>query len=100
MLVKACANDPRKRYASAAQMRDDLVALKRGERRPRKKSRVKMSVAALSIFLIAGIVFTIWSRSRSPAIIDFNLQTTIRTEPPGALVLVDDHVKKSPATFS
>jgi hypothetical protein len=100
VLVKACANDPSKRYASAAQMRDDVAALERGERRPREKSPVRMAAAAvLCILLIAGIAFSIWSRSRAPAMIDLNLQTTIRTEPPGALVLLDDHVKKSPATF-
>ncbi len=99
VLVKACANDPRKRYASAAQMSNDLAALKRGERRPQKKSRVKMAAGALSILLIAGIAFSIWSRSRSPAISDLNLQVQVRTEPPGALVLLEDHVKKSPATF-
>jgi eukaryotic-like serine/threonine-protein kinase len=100
VLVKACANDLRKRYASAAQMRDDLTALERGERPPREKSRVKFAVAALSILLIAGIVLSTWSRSRAPAPIDLNLQTTIRTEPVGALVLLDDHAKKSPATFN
>jgi len=99
VLVKACANDPRKRYASAAQMRDDLAALERGERRPREKSRVKFAVAAFSILLIAAIVFAIRSRSPAPATSDLNLQTTIRTEPPGALVLLDDHARKSPATF-
>jgi eukaryotic-like serine/threonine-protein kinase len=100
VLVKACANDPRKRYASAAQMRDDLTALERGERLPREKSRVKFAVAALSILLIAGIVFSTWWRFRLPASSDVSLQTTIRTEPPGALVLLDDHAKKSPATFN
>jgi serine/threonine protein kinase len=100
VLVKACANDPRKRYASAAQMRDDLAAVERGERPPGKKSRVKFAVAAFSILLIAGIAFTIRSRSPAPATGDLNLQTTIRTEPPGAMVLLDDHAKKSPATFN
>jgi PEGA domain len=99
VLVKACANDPRKRYASAAKMRDDLPALERGERRPREKSRAKLATAALCVFLLAGIAFSIWSRSHRPAITNLNLQTTIRTEPPGALVLLDDHAKKSPATF-
>jgi serine/threonine protein kinase len=99
VLVKACANDPRKRYASAAQMRDDLTALNRGKRRPQKKSRIKMAVGALSILLIAGIAFSIWSRSPSPAISDLNLHVTVRTVPPDALVLLEDHIKKSPATF-
>src|SRR4029453_7540248 len=100
VLVKACANDPRKRYASAAQMRDDLAALEQGKRRPVEKSRVKFAVAAFTILLIAGLVFSTWWRSRVPARSDVSLQTTIRTEPPGALVLLDDHAKKSPATFN
>jgi eukaryotic-like serine/threonine-protein kinase len=99
VLMKACANDPRKRYASAAQMHNDLAVLGRGERLPRKKSRVKLAAAALSILLIAVIAFGIWSRSRTTTLINPNLQATIRTEPSGALVLLDDHVKKSPATF-
>src|SRR4029077_17265038 len=77
----------------------DLAALQRGERRPREKSRVKFAVAAFSILLIAAIVFAIRSHSPAPATSDLNLQTTIRTEPPGALVLLDDHAMKSPATF-
>src|SRR5213080_5223947 len=44
VLVKACANDPRKRYESAAEMHHDLAALERGER-PRK-SRAKIWTAA------------------------------------------------------
>jgi len=32
VLVKACANDPKKRYESAAEMHRDLRALERGER--------------------------------------------------------------------
>lgn len=100
VLVKACANDPHKRYASAAEMRDDLTALERGECLPREKSRVKFAVATLSILLIAGIAFSIWWCFRVPASSDVSLQTTIRTEPPGAMVLLDDHAKKSPATFN
>jgi hypothetical protein len=50
--------------------------------------------------LIAAIVFAVRLRSPAPASSDLNLQTTIRSEPPGALVLLDDHAKKSPATFN
>src|SRR2546421_3396983 len=39
VLVKACANDAKKRYASAAEMRSDLVALDRGEFTLRRKWR-------------------------------------------------------------
>src|SRR5204862_5019845 len=90
VLLKACANDPRRRYVSAAQMRDDLAALTRGERPPREKSRVKFAVAAFSILLIGSILFTIRSRLPAPAPTDLNLRTIIRAEPPGAWVVVDD----------
>ncbi|MFZ3376273.1 MAG: bifunctional serine/threonine-protein kinase/formylglycine-generating enzyme family protein [Chthoniobacterales bacterium] len=99
VLVKACSNDPRKRYASAAEMRDDLAALERGEPRPRKKSRARFAIAGLSIVLIAAALFAIWLRFFTSPGVDLHLQTTVRTEPLGALVLLDDHAKKSPATF-
>src|SRR6516164_9683231 len=51
VLVKACANDPKKRYESAAEMHIDLAALERGEA-PRK-SPAKIFVATMSILAIA-----------------------------------------------
>jgi len=100
VLVKACANDSRKRYKSAAEMNRDLAALERGKFRPRRKSRAKFAMAALSILALAigGIWF--WSqRASRDGGTDLHLQTTIRTEPPDALVLLGDHAQKSPATF-
>jgi serine/threonine protein kinase len=97
VLIKACANDPRKRYASAAEMRRDLAALERGE--PLKKSRVKILIATalIAALAIAGIGFWLnrWQWSG-----DLHLQTTIRTDPAGALVVLGDHAQKSPATFA
>src|SRR5881409_3370034 len=51
VLVKACANDPRKRYESAAEMNRDLAALERGKG-PRK-SRAKILMVAMSILAVA-----------------------------------------------
>jgi eukaryotic-like serine/threonine-protein kinase len=95
VLVRACANDPKKRYANAAEMHRDLLALDRGER-PRK-SRAKFAWATMSILAIAAAAFWYWPRPKTD--FDAHLRTTIRTEPPGAMVLLGDHAQKSPATF-
>lgn len=96
VLVKACANDPKKRYDSAAGMHLDLCALERGERP--KKSRARLLIATMSILAIAlgGVWF--WSQHAQPNA-ELQLQTTIRTDPAGALVVLGDHAQKSPATF-
>src|SRR5438094_9841384 len=97
VLVKACANDPRKRYESAAEMHRDLAALERGE--SPKKSSAKIWVVALSLLALAIAGAGFWL-SRSQPSADLHLQTTIRTEPAGALVVLGDHAQKSPATFA
>ena len=98
VLVKACANDPKKRYASAAEMHRDLQALERGERPT--KSRTKLLVATMSILAMAIVGGGVWFWLNRPRPnLDLHLQTTILTEPPGALVVLGDHAEKSPATF-
>ncbi len=96
VLVKACANDPKKRYDSAAEMHRDLAALDRGEH-PRK-SRAKIWIAALSLMVLLVAAIGSWLMWSQPSA-DLHLQTTIRTEPAGALVVLSDHAQKSPATF-
>jgi eukaryotic-like serine/threonine-protein kinase len=96
VLIKACANDPKKRYGSAEAMHRDLAALERGE--PRKKSRAKILLAMVLVLAlaVAGIWFWLERESRSSAI---DLHLTIQTAPAGALVVLGDHAQKSPATF-
>ena len=96
VLVKACANDPRKRYDSAAEMHRDLLALERGE--SPKKSSAKIWVVAVAILVIAMAGIGFWLSQSQPGV-DVHLRTTIRTEPGGALVVLGDHAQKSPATF-
>jgi eukaryotic-like serine/threonine-protein kinase len=96
VLIKACANDPKKRYGSAEAMHRDLAALERGE--PRKKSRAKILFAMTFVLAlaVAGIWFWLERESPSSAI---DLHLTIQTAPAGALVVLGDHAQKSPATF-
>jgi serine/threonine protein kinase len=97
VLTKACANDPNKRYASAADMHRDLAALQDG--RPPRKSRAKVFSVALLLLIIAIAATGFWLSHSQPSG-DSRLQTTIRTEPAGALVVLGDHAQKSPATFT
>src|SRR5205823_5042892 len=97
VLTKACANDPKKGYKSAAEMHQDLAELGRDEGPAKSRAKI-LTLAALRLVLgIAGIWFWL---SRSQPGIDLNLQTTIQTEPSGALVVLGDHAQKSPATFA
>lgn len=97
VLVKACANDSSKRYGSAAEMHRDLTALKNGQRPRKSRSKALLLIAAVAVLLILAIGS--WKNlSRTSS--DLHLETTIRTEPPGALVVLGDHAQKSPATFS
>jgi serine/threonine protein kinase len=100
VLMRACANDPKKRYASAAEMNRDLAALDRGERPPRKKSGWKIAIATLSILAVAIGGIWLWSQREQSSSGDLHLQATIRTDPADALVILGDHVEKSPGTFN
>jgi formylglycine-generating enzyme required for sulfatase activity len=105
VLVKACANDPKKRYASAAAMHKDLEALDRGEIPAPPKRPIKYIIAAAAILLlILGVAVFRWhilpdwlSPPFPPT--DFRGRATIQTDPPGALVILGDHAQKSPAVF-
>src|SRR3989440_5386632 len=97
VLVKACANDPKRRYESAAEMHRDLGALGRGERPGKARAKVFVVTGLLVVLALAGIGFWL---SRAQLSVDVHLQTTIRTEPAGALVVLGDHAQKSPATFT
>ena len=96
VLIKACANDPKKRYDSAAEMHQDLAALARGE--PPGKSRVKIWIPGVSFVVLLVTVIGAWLMRPQPSA-NLHVQTTIQTEPSGALVVLGDHAQKSPATF-
>jgi hypothetical protein len=98
VLVKACAHDPKKRYRAAAEMNRDLAALDNGKRPARPKSLWKIAIATMSILAIGAAAFGLYSQ-RAGTNAEMHLKTTIRTDPPGALVVLGDHAEKSPATF-
>ncbi len=97
VLVKACANEPRYRYSTAAAMHTDLALVQNGEAPVRKRARGWLAVAA--IFIGVLLAFAIWKQFYATSATRGPLQTTVRTEPAGAMVAFDDHIKPSPATF-
>ena len=100
VLIKACANDPRRRYRSAAAMNTDLGAIDGAHERPARSKRGLFAIAAvLIVVLIAAFVFG-RLRTTTPAVDDAQATALVRTEPPGAMILMGDRMKKSPATFN
>src|SRR5262249_22173722 len=89
--------DPSKRYHSTVEMHRDLAALEQGERPG--TSRAKILLVTISLVLLLVAVIGLWLKPSQPSA-DLHLQTTIRTEPAGALVVLGDHAQKSPATFA
>ena len=100
VLVKACANDPKKRYASAIAMHKDLEALGRGEVPMSDRSFGKWVLIAAAVLLVcAGVTF--WSRFHKTPVppTEFHGRVSINTDPTGALVILGDRAQKSPAVF-
>ena len=98
VLVKACANDPKKRYASAAAMHKDLEALDRGEPPATGKRAFGYGIAALVALILLSMVAVRYFH-RPTVTTEFHGRATIETVPPGALVVLADHAQKSPAVF-
>jgi len=93
VVLRACANDPAERYASAEQMHADLVRLNAGQplasRRPRRWPWI---LAALVTLALAGALYVFSERNaRGGAFIE--------TDPPNAMIVFDGTMKHSPARF-
>src|ERR1700677_1781998 len=83
VLLKACANEPGKRYWNAESMHDDL-ALLNGVKRKKGGAGLRV-VAAVAVMLIAAV----WSAFRFMPKYRTAVLTTavIQTDPPGARVI-------------
>ena len=100
VLLKACASQPTKRYRSADEMREDLCRLADGQ--PAKRGRSAWLAGAL-IFLALVITIPLvlhWRRAKDSVEPPLAFaKATITTEPAGAIVLLGDRMKRSPAQF-
>ena len=97
VLLKACANDTARRYSAAKEMYRDLQSL--GTSRV-KRGLVPWLIAGVVVLLLCALAwFVVQKRSSAPAR-EIVPRLTIRTDPAGAMVLLGDQMKKSPATFT
>jgi serine/threonine protein kinase len=98
VLVKACAHDPKKRYRAAVDMHRDLTALDNGQSPAGRKFPWRILAAMALVLAIGALSFWFYSQ-HSGSNAEMHLKRTVRTDPPGALVILGDHAEKSPATF-
>lgn len=96
VLLKACAQNPARRYTTADEMRRDLARALDGKQkfRPARIIVPLVIVAALASAVFATRYF-ISRNGRPPA----HATASIATEPPGAMVILGDRMEHSPATF-
>jgi len=100
VLLKACAPTAAKRYRDAEEMRRDLVRIDAGE--PIARSGVRWRLIALAL-LAFGIAIPVLLKMRSSQRRGPDTPTqsivTIESEPAGAMILLGDRMKRSPARF-
>jgi formylglycine-generating enzyme required for sulfatase activity/serine/threonine protein kinase len=99
VLIKACANDPRRRYDSATAMNADLAAIDAKHPEPAGRKHGVFVIAAVVVVLLIATIAFVRLRTPTSASEDTQASAIVRTEPPGAMVLLGDRMKKSPATF-
>src|SRR5439155_19559913 len=94
ILLRASANDPALRYVSVEEMHDDLARLRDGEPLARRGRRRWPMAAAILVFigLASSLAYVAHVRAGLGS-------AMIETEPPGAMVVLGDTMKRSPAQF-
>ena len=96
VLLKACAHNPGRRYATAAEMRRDLARVVEGKQKFHP-ARIIVPLAIIAAFIIAIVVLrNVATRKERPLA---HSTATITTDPAGAMVILGDRMEHSPATF-
>ena len=96
VLLKACAHNPGRRYATAEQMRRDLARVDEG-RRKFHLSRVLVPLAIVAAFIVAIVVLRNGATRKERPLA--RTTASIATDPAGAMVILGDRMEHSPATF-
>ncbi len=94
VLLRACATDPDTRYVTAEEMHDDLVRLRDGRVLAAHSRRHWPIIGTLAAVLLLGSagVYTAHLRTARGGV-------RIETDPPGAMIVIGDHMRRSPAEF-
>ena len=94
VLLRACDTKPAARYECAEQMLEDLRRICQGQPPKLHKQRRWPMVAACCAVLVMGAPAAYYARLKGA-----RGALTIATEPRGALVVVDEIMRRSPARF-
>ena len=95
VLLRACANDPSARYATAEEMHEDLARLRDGRPlavRARRRWPMFAGVGTALVLIGAGAWFAKAQAERGGVLIE--------TDPPGAMVVWNGQMRRAPAQFS
>jgi len=94
VLLRACANGPSQRYATAEELHDDLLRLRDGRPLGASSRRRGPLLAGLAALLLLGGGG--WYGIRQQHV---RGSVRIETDPPGAMVVLGDKMRRSPAEF-
>ncbi len=96
VLLKACAQQPARRYQNADALRSDLARIAAGQK------RFRSSRLTIPLRIVAALVVAAWAphhfaaRPKTPP---GPATVLVTTEPAGAMVVLGDRMERSPATF-
>ncbi len=98
VLLRACARDTEDRYATADEMHEDLENVRDG--RPLGgMHRRRHWLPIVALLLVCGLALGAW-RMRGPSQPEGEGATLVETDPPGAMVIIEQRMLRSPAHFA
>jgi eukaryotic-like serine/threonine-protein kinase len=98
VLLKACASNPDKRYQDADEMGRDLERIEAGKP-ARRRPRILIPLLIAVLIIVAAAVWALPHFVFRKELPTGPATAAISTEPPGAMVVLDDRMERSPATF-
>jgi serine/threonine protein kinase len=97
VLLKACAHQPARRYETADSLRHDLARIAAGKTSRARPLRFAVPLAMALLLAVAALAIYFFSTRKQLPL--GPVTATITTEPAGAMVILDDRMERSPATF-